>query len=49
MARITLVMKARGMALVDGQRRPTIRIKATRMGTTASKAKIPTDINLSHK
>ena len=42
-----VIRKARGMALVAGQRNPTIKTKMTAMGRAASRARIPTDIELS--
>jgi hypothetical protein len=43
-ARSRVMIKATGMALVAGQRNPTIRIKMEIMGAEASRARIPIDI-----
>jgi hypothetical protein len=45
-ARIAAVNQAKGIALVAGQQKPTIRIKATRMGMKAIIPRNPTDIKI---
>jgi hypothetical protein len=43
-ARRRVRIKATGMALVAGQRNPTIRMKMEMMGSDASRARSPVDI-----
>jgi len=44
-ARSRVIRKAIGIALVAGQRNPTMKIKMATMGRAASRARIPTDIS----
>jgi hypothetical protein len=44
-ARSRVIRKARGMALVAGQRNPTMKTKMATMGRAANRARIPTDIS----